>query len=338
MNKQAAAEFTTKFPARPGIFTINDKYLGGWRAARQEVVRSEQGPDGRGIEQKVGGPDWLAPQQRRSGRIALGAPRDRAGTALSLGIVTTFLTLIVVLPLAALVWESTKDGSHGFWAAISSPEAVAALEAHARRVARRRAAERRARHGHGVGARPRRLPGQERCVNAIIDLPFALPTIVAGLTLLALYGPRSPIGINVAYTRTAIVLALMFVTLPFVVRTVQPVLQELDSEMEDAAASLGASDATTFRRVDLPEHPARASSRVSRWRFAKAVGEFGSLVIITGNLPFKTEVSSVYIFGHIESGDTAGAAAVAIVLLVVSFGLLLSIGVIRHFTTRHDRA
>ena len=174
-------------------------------------------------------------------------------------------------------------------------------------------------------------------LNAVIDLPFALPTIVAGLTLLALYGPKSPIGINVAFTRTAIVLALMFVTLPFVVRTVQPVLQELDSEMEDAAASLGASDATTFRRVILPNILPGILSGVAL-AFAKAVGEFGSLVIITGNLPFRTEVSSVFIFGHIESGDTAGAAAVAIVLLLVSFGLLLSIGVIRHFTTRHDRA
>ena len=174
-------------------------------------------------------------------------------------------------------------------------------------------------------------------VNAIIDLPFALPTIVAGLTLLALYGPTSPIGINVAYTRSAIVLALMFVTLPFVVRTVQPVLQELDAEVEQAAHSLGASNATTFRRIVFPNILPGILSGVAL-AFAKAVGEFGSLVIITGNLPFKTEVSSVYIFGRIESGDTAGAAAVAVVLLAISFVTLLSIGVIRHFATRHDRA
>jgi sulfate transport system permease protein len=173
-------------------------------------------------------------------------------------------------------------------------------------------------------------------MNAVIDLPFALPTIVAGLTLLALYGPRSPIGVNVAYTRTAIVLALMFVTLPFVVRTVQPVLQELDREMEEAAKSLGASDLATFVRVILPNILPGILSGVTL-AFAKAVGEFGSLVIITGNLPFKTEVSSVYIFGRIESGDTASAAAVAVVLLVISFGLLLSIGVIRHVATRHER-
>jgi sulfate transport system permease protein len=174
-------------------------------------------------------------------------------------------------------------------------------------------------------------------VNAIIDLPFALPTIVAGLTLLALYGPRSPLGINVAYSQTAIVLALMFVTLPFVVRTVQPVLQELDPEMEEASRSLGASGATTFRRIVFPNILPGILSGVAL-AFAKAVGEFGSLVIITGNLPYKTEVSSVYIFGRIESGDPVAAAAVAVVLLVISFLLLLSIGAVRHYATRHDRA
>ena len=174
-------------------------------------------------------------------------------------------------------------------------------------------------------------------VNALIDLPFALPTIVAGLTLLALYGPQSPIGINIAFSRVAVVLALLFVTLPFVVRTVQPVLLELDREMEEAAASLGASELHTFRRVVFPNILPGILSGVAL-AFAKAVGEFGSLVIITGNLPFKTEVSSVFIFGRIESGDQAGAAAVAVVLLVISFALLLAIGAIRHFATRHEHA
>ena len=249
---------------------------------------------------------------------------------------TTFLTIVVVLPLAALFWESTKEGADGFWDAVSSPAAVAALKL-------------------TIGTSlvvslvnavfgtitawvlvRDDFPGKTM-MNAVIDLPFALPTIVAGLTLLALYGPRSPIGVNVAYTRTAIVLALMFVTLPFVVRTVQPVLQELDREMEEAAKSLGASELGTFVRVILPNILPGILSGVTL-AFAKAVGEFGSLVIITGNLPFKTEVSSVYIFGRIESGDTAAAAAVAVVLLVLSFGLLLCIGVIRHVATRHERA
>jgi sulfate transport system permease protein len=174
-------------------------------------------------------------------------------------------------------------------------------------------------------------------VNAIIDLPFALPTIVAGLTLLALYGPRSPIGVNVTYTRTAVVLAMMFVTLPFVVRTVQPVLQELDPEAEQAARSLGASEPTIFRRIVFPNILPGLLSGMAL-ALAKAIGEFGALVIITGNLPFKTEVSSVYIFGRIESGDSAAAAAVAVVLLGISFVLLLSIGAIRHFATGHERA
>ena len=171
-------------------------------------------------------------------------------------------------------------------------------------------------------------------VNAMIDLPFALPTIVAGLTLLALYGPRSPIGVNVAYT-SGLVLALLFVTLPFVVRTVQPVLIELDRDMEEAAASLGASKLQTFRRVVFPNlFPAILSGIALS--FARAVGEFGAVILISGNIPYKTEVASVYIFGQIESDNVTGAAAVSVVLLVFSFGALLLIGVVRRYVTRHD--
>jgi sulfate transport system permease protein len=265
-----------------------------------------------------------------------GASSDRAATALSLGFVTTFLTIMVALPIAALVWESTSEGSQSFWDALSSPEAVAALKLTLA--------------ASGMVALLNAVLGTitawvlvrddfrgKSMVNAIIDLPFALPTIVAGLTLLALYGPTSPVGVNVAFTQTAIVLAMMFVTLPFVVRTVQPVLQELDLDQEEAAHSLGASHATTFRRVVFPNILPGILSGVAL-AFAKAVGEFGALVIITGNIPFDTEVSSVYIFGRIESGDSAGASAAAVVLLAISFLTLLSIGVIRHFATRHDRA
>jgi sulfate/thiosulfate transport system permease protein len=258
----------------------------------------------------------------------------RAGTALSVGFITTFLSVLVILPLAALTWAATKDGAGSFWDSVTSPEALAALKL-------------------TLGASlvvsllnavlgtvtawvlvRDSFPGKS-LMNAVIDLPFALPTIVAGLTLVALYGPRTPVGIDVSYTRTAIVLALMFVTLPFVVRTVQPVLQELDAEMEEAAHSLGASQWTTFRRIVFPNILPGILSGVAL-AFAKAVGEFGSLVIISGNLPYKTEVSSVYIFGRIESNDQSGAAAAAVVLLVISFALLLSIGAIRHFATRHD--
>jgi sulfate transport system permease protein len=173
-------------------------------------------------------------------------------------------------------------------------------------------------------------------VNALIDLPFALPTIVAGLTLLALYGPSSPVGVNVAYTKVAVYLALLFVTLPFVVRAVQPVLLELDREMEEAATSLGASARTTFRRIVLPNlMPAILSG--AALSFARAVGEFGSVVLISGNKPFDTQVSSVYIFSQVESDNIAGAAAVSVVLLGLSLVVLLAIRLLERRGTRHAR-
>ena len=172
-------------------------------------------------------------------------------------------------------------------------------------------------------------------VNALIDLPFALPTIVAGLTLLALYGPKGPIGVNVAYTRAGLVLALLFVTLPFVVRTVQPVLLELDGEMEEAARSLGAGPVGVFRRIVFPNLlPAILSG--AALAFARAIGEFGAVVLISGNQPFRTEVASVYIFGQIESDNVTGAAAVSVVLLAFSLGVLFAIGGVRRWATKHD--
>ena len=265
------------------------------------------------------------------------APRnDRAGTALSLGIVTLYLSLIVMLPLAALIWSSRSEGSQAFWDAVTSPQSVAALKLTVGAAF--------------VVACVNAVLGTitawvlvrddfrgKSVVNSIIDLPFALPTIVAGLTLLALYGPQSPLGIDIAFTRVSIVAAMMFVTLPFVVRTVQPVLTELDREMEEASASLGASAFTTFRRIILPNILPGILSGFAL-AFAKAVGEIGSLVIISGNLPYETEVSPVFILGLIEGGNPAGAAAVAVVLLVLSFVILLGVGAIRHFATRHDHA
>jgi sulfate transport system permease protein len=173
-------------------------------------------------------------------------------------------------------------------------------------------------------------------VNSLIDLPFALPTIVAGLTLLALYGPKGPIGINVAYTRAAIILALLFVTLPFVVRSVQPVLLELDRDMEEAAASLGASSLSIFRRIVLPNlMPAILSG--AALAFARSIGEFGSVILISGNIPFKTEVASVHIFSQIESDDVTGAAAVSVLLLVISFVSLLAIDTFRRWRSKHEK-
>ena len=261
---------------------------------------------------------------------------ERAGTALSLGLITLYLTLIVMLPIAALVWASRADGREAFWDAVSNPQSVAALKltvGAAFLVAVLNAV---------LGTVTAWVLVRDdfrgkSLVNSIIDLPFALPTIVAGLTLLALYGPQSPIGIDIAFTRISILAALMFVTLPFVVRTVQPVLGEIDREMEEAAASLGAGPLRTFRSVVFPNILPGILSGFAL-AFAKAVGEIGSLVIISGNLPYRTEVSSVYILGQIESGNPAGAAAVAVVLLVISFAILLVVGAIRHYAMRHDNA
>jgi sulfate/thiosulfate transport system permease protein len=167
------------------------------------------------------------------------------------------------------------------------------------------------------------FPGK-RIVNGLIDLPFALPTIVAGLVLLALYGPNGPVGVNVAYTRAAVLLALLFVTLPFVVRAVQPVLMGLERESEEAAESLGAKPWTIFRRIILPALRPAMLAGVGL-AFGRAVGEFGSIILISGNLPYKTEVASVLVYGQIESGNTTGAAAVSVFLLFVAFVVLLGI-------------
>jgi sulfate transport system permease protein len=250
------------------------------------------------------------------------------------GVVTGYLSVIVLLPLAALAWEAHKGGLSGFWDAISAPESVAAMKLTL--IASAIIAAVNAVAGTAIAwvlVRDRFVG--KGIVNAVIDLPFALPTIVAGLTLLALYGPLSPVGIDIAFTQVAIVMALLFVTLPFVVRTVQPVLKELDREMEDAAASLGAGRFAIFRRVVFPNLLPAILSGVAL-AFARAVGEFGSVVLISGNIPFKTQVSSVYIFSQIESDDINGAAAVSVLLLVISFVVLLLIGAFRRYATRHD--
>jgi sulfate transport system permease protein len=272
-----------------------------------------------------------------SATLSTRAPRARTarhGGNLGLGIAMGYLSVIVLVPLAAVILRSTEGGFDAFWRAVTNPQAVAALKltlgVSLAVVAINAVA------GTAIAwvlVRDR-FRGKS-FVNALIDLPFALPTIVAGLTLLALYGPRGPVGVNVAYTRTAIVLALLFVTLPFVVRTVQPVLLELDAEMEEAARSLGAGPLAVFRRVVFPNLlPAILSG--AALAFARAVGEFGAVVLISGNQPFRTEVASVYIFGQIESDNVTGAAAVSVVLLAISLAVLFAIGGVRRWATRHD--
>lgn len=251
---------------------------------------------------------------------------------LSVGIVTTVLGFVVVLPLAAVLWSATKDGTDSFVRTLSNPQAVAALRFTF--LASITVALVNAVTGTIVAwVLVRDRFRGKRLLEAVIDLPFALPTIVAGLTLLALYGPSSPVGINLAFHKASVFSALLFVTFPFVVRSVQPVLLELDREVEQAAQSLGARPATTFRRIILPALvPAIVTG--TGLSFAKAIGEFGSIVLISGNVPFDTEVASVYIFGLIESHDPAGAAAVSTVLLGVSVVVLAILDVVRRRSIR----
>ena len=254
------------------------------------------------------------------------------GTMFGAGLATLWLSLLVLIPLGAVVWRAREDGATAFWDAATAPEAAAAIRL-------------------TVGASllvalvnvvfgtliawvlVRDDFWGKRIVDALIDLPFALPTIVAGLVLLALYGANSPVGVSLAYTRAGVIVALLFVTLPFVVRTVQPVLLEFDTEMEEAAASLGAGRFTVFRRVVLP-NLLPAISAGTALAFARAISEFGSTVLISGNLPFKTQVAAVHIFGQIETDNTTGAAAVATVLLVVALVALVGLDLLQRWASR----
>jgi sulfate transport system permease protein len=234
-------------------------------------------------------------------------------------VASLYLSVIVLIPLAAVASKAFSGGLSAFWQAITTPVALKAL------AITLTAALIVAAIGAVMGTVVAwvlvrdRFPGQ-RFINALIDLPFALPTIVAGLTLLALYGPGSPFGIHLAFTRAVVVVALMFVTLPFVVRSVQPVLIELDKEVEEAAASLGASNWTIARRIVLPSlRPAILSG--AALAFARAVGEIGSLLLIVGNV----QIASIVIFADIESDAPQAAASLSVVLLALSLVVLVLI-------------
>lgn len=265
-----------------------------------------------------------------SGRMA--RPLARAGTPVGVGVAVMYMSIIVLIPLAALAGGAFDEGWAGFWAAVTAEQARAAVlltiklslivmlinAAMGTTIA-------------WVLVRDR-FPGRG-VVNSLIDLPFALPTIVAGLTLLALYGPDGPLGVNVAFTQTGIVLALLLVSMPFVVRAVQPVLIELDREMEQAAASLGARPLTIFRRIIFPNLlPAIIGG--SGLAFSRALGEFGSLVLISGNIPFHDQMASFYIYSQIESGNRTGAAAVSVLLLVMSLAALIALSALERWTAR----
>jgi sulfate transport system permease protein len=245
-----------------------------------------------------------------------------------------YLSIVALIPLSAVVVKSFEGGADSFWHAVSTPQAVAALELTL--IASLIVVLVNVLAGTLIAWVMVRddFPGQG-IVNSLIDLPFALPTIVAGLTLLAFYGPDSPVGVNVAFTRVAVVMALLFVTLPFVVRAVQPVLLELDTDMEQAAESLGASRTTVFLRIILPNlTPAILAG--AGLAFARAIGEFGSLVLITGMIPFKTQAASVFIFSQVESDNPVGAAAVSVVLLLLALAVLLVFGWLARRALRHE--
>jgi sulfate transport system permease protein len=247
------------------------------------------------------------------------------------GVVVLYLSAIVLLPLAALTSQAFEGGLNEFWSQVTSPQAVRSLELTV--IASLIVVVVNAIFGTILAWLLVRdeFPGKA-AVNAVIDLPFALPTIVASLTLITLWGSKSPFGIDFAATQAAVVVALLFVTLPFVVRAVQPLLIEMDREMEEAAASLGAGGFTVFRRIIFPNLLPGLAAGVAL-AFARALGEFGSVLLFAGGLP-STMVSSVYIRQQIESGNDVGAAAVSVVLLAASLVLLGVVSLIQRWGSR----
>ncbi len=239
---------------------------------------------------------------------------------LRIGVAGIWLSVIVLLPLAAIVWQSAEGGWTAFASAVTSNSALASFKVTL--LISIVVAVLNGIFGLLVAWVLVRdnFPGK-RIVDTLIDLPFALPTIVASIVLLALYGPSSPIDVHLQHTQWGVGIALLFVTLPFVVRAVQPVLLELEREVEEAAASLGASNPVIFSKVILPALLPALLSGVGL-AFSRAIGEFGSVVLIGGAVPGETEVSSQWIRTLIENDDRTGAAAISIVLLAISFVVL----------------
>lgn len=258
------------------------------------------------------------------------------GFGLTLGFSVLYLSLIVLIPLSATFFKTAGMGWDAFVRTVFSPRTLASyrLTFGASFIA----ALVNAVCGLGVAwtLTRYRFPGR-RALDAMVDLPFALPTAVAGIALTTLYAPNGWIGqllpFKVAYTPLGVTLALLFIGLPFVVRTVQPVLEDLGPELEQAALSLGASGWTTFRRVVFPELlPALLTGFALA--FARALGEYGSVVFISGNLPMKTEITPLLIITRLEQFDYRGATALAVVMLVISFTLLLIINLLQRWAGR----
>jgi sulfate transport system permease protein len=261
------------------------------------------------------------------------------GFGLTLGFTIAYLTLIILIPLSGIVWRTTELGWSGFWAIATDARTVKALEVS---------------FGTSFVAAlvnvvfgtilawvlvRYRFPGR-RIIDAAIDLPFALPTAVAGIALAAIYAPNgwvgqflAPLGIKVAFTPVGITVALIFIGLPFVVRTVQPVMEEIDREVEEAAATLGANRFQTISRVILP---ALAPAVLTGFAlaFARAVGEYGSVIFIAGNIPYVSEIAPLLIVIRLEEFHYAGATAIAALMLCISFAMLFLINLIQAWSRR----
>ena len=279
----------------------------------------------------AGAQDAPTPGRAPSGRRRRSTLTRASG--LGLGVAMLWFSLLVLIPLVAVVVQASSGGWAAYVAALTSPQTVAALQltvGHAVLVAAIDVVM-----GTAIAwVLVRDSFVGKRVLEVVIDIPFALPTIVAGLVLLSLYGANSPLGLHWANTSHAVTLAFLFVTLPFVVRTVQPVLMEIEPEVEEAAASLGASRLTVFRMVILPSLVPAITSGAAL-AFARAISEYGSLVLLSGNLPYSTEVASVRILSFVEGDQLTAAAAVASLLLVVALVVIVGLEIVSRRVARH---
>jgi sulfate transport system permease protein len=283
------------------------------------------------------GPSSAGPasqEGRRPRRARRSKPRNTLtpGASLGLGIAMLWFSLLVLIPLTAVVVTAAEGGWTTYYDVLTNPQTWAAVTLTVQQALLVTAIN--IVMGTVIAWVLVRdnFPGKA-VLDVIIDVPFALPTIVAGLVLLSLYGPNSPMGVHWAFTEHAVSLALAFVTLPFVVRTVQPVLEELEADVEEAAASLGANRVTILRRILLPSlAPAIAAG--AALSFARAISEYGSLVLLSGNRPFQTEVVSVRVLTFIENGNATSAAALASVMLFVALVVIVALDIVQRRVSR----
>ena len=272
------------------------------------------------------------PGRKASRRRSAGGSSLTPGSALGLGVAMVWFSLLVLIPLTMIVIAASGRGFSGYIDTITNAQTLNAVQLTVGQSALVTLVN------VVMGTIIAWVLVRDRfwgksVLDVIIDIPFALPTIVAGLVLLGLYGPNSPIGLDWAYSQKAVYLALAFVTLPFVVRTVQPVLGELEHDVEEAAASLGAGRVTIFRRIILPSlFPAIAAG--AALSFARAIAEYGSLVLLSGNRPNSTEVVSVRVLSFIENGSLESAAAVASLMLIVALVVIVALDILQRRVSR----